>query len=405
MAQGNKLEAIVDEAERLLADGSPSSRSLVAAAVAKIGELPRLKEAQVEEWRHLVDLFARDPATVVRAVLAETVKRNDKVSAETAERLAHDVIDVARPILTHSDRLSDAVLIDVIAEGDPQKQVAIAGRSHVSEEVSRVIIADGAQAPVARLAANKGASLSDADLERILERFEDAWPVLVALAKRDRLPAAVAEKVVARVSSRLNANFRGTSPSAEPAAPAPELAPVDAITPAEPMVADEIPAPIEAVPAGRSAPGVAPAARPREAAAFRPADAARTAARQLHHQGKLSPLLALKALCTGDLAFFEMALSLRSGLPLQTVQSMLHDPRVRGFNSVNEKARIPGTFLPVIRAALSAIAETPFDGMPGDRDRFVESVIARILTQVDEIGAELLEFLAARFKPGDGTAH
>ena len=63
------------EAERLLADGSPSSRSLVAAAVAKIGELPRLKTTQVEEWRHLVDFCARDPATVVRAVLAETVKR------------------------------------------------------------------------------------------------------------------------------------------------------------------------------------------------------------------------------------------------------------------------------------------------------------------------------------------
>jgi hypothetical protein len=42
--------------------------------------------------------------------------------------------------------------------------------------------------------------------------------------------------------------------------------------------------------------------------------------------------------------------------------------------------------------------------MPGDRDRFVETVIARILTQVDEIGADLLEFLAARFQPASGTA-
>jgi uncharacterized protein (DUF2336 family) len=389
--QSNRLEALVDEAERLLADGSPSSRSLVAAAVAKIGELPRLKTTQVEEWRHLVDFFARDPATVVRAVLAETVKRNANVSAGTAERLAHDVIDVARPILAHSDLLSDTVLIDVIAGGDPQKQDAIAGRSHVSEDVSRVIIDGCAQAPVARLAANKGAVLSDADLERILERFEDAWPVLVALAKRDRLPASVAEKVIARVSNRLNANYRGANPSAEATVPSPSAPASDAT-------------PIEQVAAMTSAPVSPQATRAGEGAAFRPAEASRALARQWHQQGKLSPLLALKALCTGDLAFFETAVSLRSGLPLPTVQSMLHDPRVRGFNSVNEKARIPGTFLPVIRAALSAIAETPFDGMPGDRDRFVETVIARILTQVDEIGADLLEFLAARFQPASGTA-
>jgi uncharacterized protein (DUF2336 family) len=215
--------------------------------------------------------------------------------------------------------------------------------------------------------------------------------VLVALAKRDRLPASVAEKVIARVSNRLNANYRGANPSAEATVPSPSAPASDAT-------------PIEQVAAMTSAPVSPQATRAGEGAAFRPAEASRALARQWHQQGKLSPLLALKALCTGDLAFFETAVSLRSGLPLPTVQSMLHDPRVRGFNSVNEKARIPGTFLPVIRAALSAIAETPFDGMPGDRDRFVETVIARILTQVDEIGADLLEFLAARFQPANGTA-
>ena len=118
----------------------------------------------------------------------------------------------------------------------------------------------------------------------------------------------------------------------------------------------------------------------------------------------MKPLDALKALCTGDLAFFESALAARASMPLATGQSMLHDPRVGGFNSINEKARIPGTFLPVVRSAIAAIAETPFDGMPGDRARFVDIVIARILTQVDEIGADLLEFLTEQFEPGAEAA-
>jgi uncharacterized protein (DUF2336 family) len=408
------LSELVDEAQKLLADGSSSSRSLVAAAVAKMGELPRLDDAQRREWRRLVALFARDRATVVRAVLAETVKRNPELPPEAAERLARDVIDVARPILAHSEALSDDVLIDLVEEGDRDKQDAIVNRRQISEDVARVIIDECDQALVARLAANNGADLSDDDMERMLERFDNAWPVVTGLAKRNALPPSVAEKVITQVSGRLKANLRAQGvvapvpdPSSDDAPPPAVAAPVRAETesPAPRAVAPPpvAPRPRPAAPAPAPASAARPIARPiadaPRAFSYRLADASREAAQAMHKQGKLKPLVAVKELCTGDLAFFETALSLLAGLPLATVQSMLHDPRVRGFNSVNEKARMPGTFMPVIRAALAAIAETPLDGMPGDRGRFVEIVIARILTQMEEVGGELLEFLAENFAP------
>jgi uncharacterized protein (DUF2336 family) len=406
---GTTLGAVVEEAQKLLADGSTRSRSLVAAAIARLGDLPRMTPTQREEWRRLVEIFARDRDTVVRAVLAETVKRNPNIPAGAAEQMARDVIDVARPILAHCEALSDEVLIELVEEGDHDKQDAIVARQHISEGLARVIIDECEQSQVARLAANNGAELSEDDLERILERFDNAWPVVTGLAKRDSLPPAVAAKVVARVTSRLKAGIRvpEAAPRAVDAGPPP-----DAAGPMAAVAADAAPVAAPAAPAAmRASPGRAEAVRrPKPvrvgmaAESYCMVEEARTLARQMHQQGKLKPIDALKAVCTGDLAFFEAAIAARADMPLGTVQSMLHDPRVGGFTSVTEKARIPGTFLPLVRAALAAIAETPFDGMPGDRQRFVDTVIARVLTQVDEVGGEMLEFLVDQFAPASPAA-
>ena len=407
------LSGVVEEAEKLLTDGSSRSRSLVAAAVGKMGDLPGMTAVQRGEWHKLVGLFARDRETVVRAVLAETVKRNPNMPVDVAERMARDVVEVARPILTHCEVLTDDFLIDLVEEGNTDKQDAIIGRRRISEALSQVIIDECEQGQVARLAANNGAELSERNLERILERFENAWPVVTGLAKRKTLPPSVAEKVVAKVSTRLKANLRDRGElarlsSAEPGAAAapPQIAPAPAASvPVPPAPAGPAVAPPAPVPA--PAPAAAPVRIVRSgmaAGTYRLAESSRALARQMHQQGKLKPVDALKALCTGDLPFFESALAARANMPLATVQSMLHDARVNGFHSINEKAKIPGTFLPTIRAAITAIAETPFDGMPGDRQRYVDVVIARILTQVDEMGADMLEFLGEQFAPAQDAA-
>ena len=58
------------DVERLLSDGSPGSRSMVATAVARMGEVPALSTAQREAWEDVVRMFARDAEMVVRAALA-----------------------------------------------------------------------------------------------------------------------------------------------------------------------------------------------------------------------------------------------------------------------------------------------------------------------------------------------
>ena len=114
------------DVERLLADGSPGSRSVVASAVARMGEVRALSSSQREAWEHVVRVFARDAEMVVRAALAEEVKSSTSLPRDVAEMLARDAIDVARPILGFSEALSEELLVELAAEGGPERQEAIA---------------------------------------------------------------------------------------------------------------------------------------------------------------------------------------------------------------------------------------------------------------------------------------
>ena len=137
------------------------------------------------------------------------------------------------------------------------------------------------------------------------------------------------------------------------------------------------------------------------------AEASHDLALQLHRAGKLTPSIALRSLCMGDLAFFEATISLRAGLPLASAQTLVHDIHGRGLDAVIDRAQMPPSFLPAIRAAIVAIRETAYDGMPGDRVRFMKKVIARVLTQSAEMGADTLDYLMAKLVepvPAGGSA-
>jgi hypothetical protein len=95
----------------------------------------------------------------------------------------------------------------------------------------------------------------------------------------------------------------------------------------------------------------------------------------------------------GDQAFFEAALAMRSGLAADVVQAAISDPAGTGLSSACQKAGILANQLPVVRAALKAIADTPFEGDPSAH---MQRVISRVLTQVEDIGSETLDFLLAK---------
>ncbi|MFM8681556.1 MAG: DUF2336 domain-containing protein [Alphaproteobacteria bacterium] len=113
----------------------------------------------------------------------------------------------------------------------------------------------------------------------------------------------------------------------------------------------------------------------------------------MNQSGKLTPTAAIRSLCMGDQAFFEAAAHRDRGLGADAVQEAFADPAGTGLSSACQKAGIPLSQMPVVRAALKAIADTPFEGDPAAH---MQRVISRVLTQVEDIGAETLDFLLAK---------
>ncbi|RJF80502.1 DUF2336 domain-containing protein [Oleomonas cavernae] len=142
--------------EALLADPSPAHQARTAAKVAMAWRSGTLDGAARSAAEELFRAIAAKAVVAVRAALAEALKDEPSLPHEVALRLAHDVDAVALPMLEASVVLTDADLLDLVAEVTPAGISALAGRASVPAPLAEAIAGRGDEAAVARLVANPG---------------------------------------------------------------------------------------------------------------------------------------------------------------------------------------------------------------------------------------------------------
>jgi uncharacterized protein (DUF2336 family) len=350
------------DVERLLQDPSPETRAELAQKLATELDAPRLSDGERALAEGILRLMARDAALRVRQALAEGLKSSASLPRDVALTLARDVEAVALPILEASLVLTDADLVELVGAGSRAKQAAVAGRAEVSASVADALIDHGEEVAVAILVANEGARISDAGLERVVDRFGASPAVQEPLVRRPRLPVTVSERLVAIVSDRLREYLVSHH----------ELPP-------------------------KLASDLVLNSRERATATLFSGDSdegnLERLVEQLHRNGRLTPSLMLRALCMGDTAFFEAGMALLSRVPLSNARLLIHDAGTLGLKSIYDKAGLPPGLLPAVRVALSVASETGLDGERDDRERHRRRMIERILTQYEDMGSEDLDYL------------
>jgi uncharacterized protein (DUF2336 family) len=117
---------------------------------------------------------------------------------------------------------------------------------------------------------------------------------------------------------------------------------------------------------------------------------------QMYRSGRLTSTLVLRALCIGDLSFFEAAMAAMAAVPIENARLLIHDSGRRGFAAVYEKSSLPSHLFPIFRAAIDVIESTEFDGQPHDMERFRARVITRLLTQFEDFEQDDLEYLVTK---------
>tara|TARA_Y100000588_G_scaffold152793_1_gene166956 strand:+ start:880 stop:2067 length:1188 start_codon:yes stop_codon:yes gene_type:complete len=351
------------DVNRLTLDKSEQNRSSVAQ---KLGH--QIDSGLSDEERGIAEdilrSLAHDVAITVRQALAESLKSSPNLPKDVAQTLARDVEEVALPILQHTPTLSDEELIEVVASGSELKQTAIAQRPNLSATVSDVLVEQGTENAVAELMRNGTAQIDEKGFDRALTRFPDSNKVHGGILERDTtLPNKVTARLVSMVSDQLLDYLVKRQD-------VPEEVAVDVLL------------------------------RSRERATmhlFSDEDAARNdvleLVKNLDEGGHLNGSLLLRSLCMGDLEFYEAGLSHMSGLPLVNARLLIYDEGPLGLKTIYERSEIPLMLLPASRAALNVVRETLFDGAEGDIERRRRRVLERVLTQVDALNDDDMDYL------------
>lgn len=347
-----------EDVARLLADPSARGRAETAVKVAEAfgsGALaPRERQIAADIFRAMV----RDVEQRVRETLALHVKDLPALPRDVALALARDVAAVSAPVLEFSEVLTDQDLRQIIGARDPVKQIAIARRRTVSSSVADALVDAGTEDAVATLVANEGAEISEGAMHRAVDRFGESERVHGPMVRRGKLPLTVAERLVALISDKLRDH----------------LVTHHALSPA--TAADLV---FEA----------------RERATVSLLDDGAVGGdivqfvHHLKHNGRLTDSLILRAVCMGDIRFLEASLAELTGLPLHSAQLLVHDEGQLGFASLYDQSGLPKRLYPAFQVAVDMTQETDYDGGPNDRARFGQRMLARVLTQVVEIGAQM----------------
>jgi uncharacterized protein (DUF2336 family) len=291
--------------------------------------------------------------------------------------LARDVDSVSLPILQFSDVLTDEDLVEIVSSQSESKQTVIAKRTNVSSSVSTALVNSGSEKVVETLVGNTGADINEKSLQKVIDKFGAVEAMQEKLVHRNKLPITVSERLVTMVSEKMQQHILANH----------ELRP-------------EIAAGLIVQSRERATIGLSTSSDEGEIEKL---------VRQLHKYGRLTPSIILRAICMGDILFFEAGLAQLTGLPLVNVRMLIHDSGNLGFKSLYEKAGLPGPFFPAMRAAIDVSTETKLDGEANDRERHSRRMIERILTQYGDLGVTFenddLEYLLTKMNQLPPTLH
>jgi uncharacterized protein (DUF2336 family) len=353
-----------DDVKRLLSNPTGDVRAEIADKIASQHE--GLSDGERKLAEDIFRLMVRDAEVRVREALARQLKENPTVPHDLALALARDVEDVSLPMLQFSEVLTDEDLIEIVRSQSPEKQVAVAGRSHVSATLADALVDTGNEAAVATLVSNEGAELTENTLNRVVDRYGESEQVGLSLVERKVLPITVAERLMTKVSENLRQHLMAR----------PDLTPEAA---AAMMI------------------------QARELAVLGLSNSDSDVAQlvgHLYNVGRLTPSIILRAVCMGDMTFFEAAIAKLAKIKVENCRTLIHDAGKRGFEALFEKAGLPKAFYAAMRAAIDVSYEMEYDGRANDRERFSRRMIERILTQYGDLGVDFenddLEYLLSK---------
>jgi uncharacterized protein (DUF2336 family) len=341
------------DVKRLLDDPSAENRRSAIQGIAmgfNAGELSASERGIAED---IFRIMAKDAEVRVREALTLNLCRSSALPVDIAQALAKDNSDsVALPVIQFSEVLSEDDLIDIVRTQSSDRQVAVANRETVPVAVSDSLVESGNEEAVVALVSNKGADLDEAVMHKVVDKYGDVEAVQEPLVQRPRLPVAVSERLVARVSDKMK-DYLVTHHELPPDL-ASDLVMQSRERATLGLVSDSGHDVWELV-------------------------------QHLHDNNRLTPSIMLRALCLGDISFFEAAISVRSDTVMKNARQLLFDAGSRGMRAIYDKAGLPDTLYPAFRAAFDVTRQSLAERTDMEPDAMAKRTLERVLTHFEDL--------------------
>jgi uncharacterized protein (DUF2336 family) len=186
---GNR--SLIDDLNGAVASGSAGQRRRILERIADLfaaGSRGYSNE-QIALFDDVLQKLAAEIEVKARVKLANQLARIDCAPPKLIRSLAFDdEIEVAEPVLVHSQRLSDADLVENASTKSQEHLFAIAQRLKLSEPVTDVLVERGDQRVVHKVVTNKGARFSLAGYGKLTIRARRHRKLALALGQRSDLP-------------------------------------------------------------------------------------------------------------------------------------------------------------------------------------------------------------------------
>jgi uncharacterized protein (DUF2336 family) len=162
-----------------------------------------LSDRERELMRDILSRLTSDVEMAIRVASAERIAEDPQAPLDLILFLIDDQIEVARPIVLRSKRLTDQELLRFIAEADIARQTLCAARPNIGGPVTEALAQSNAEPVLVALVRNVTAHIAEHTFAVLVEKSKSIRRLQEPLLQRPDLPPVLATEMCEWVSDAL----------------------------------------------------------------------------------------------------------------------------------------------------------------------------------------------------------
>ena len=348
------VDGLLDELQSTLANGSVGRRIETLRRVTDLflsGAID-YSDQQIALFDDVFQCLINHIEVSARALLADRLATADHAPRGTVRALAFDdTIEVAGPVLSRSERLDEASLIEAARSKSQAHLLAISIRKVLSRAVTDVLVQRGNAEVVQGTVKNPGAEFSEKGYDRLVRRAADDEDLATCLGLRPTLPRHLYLKLLAKASATVRQRLEAANPK---------------------QAADVPTAVREAARRARTAP----------AAVTKQTEIAHALVKSLHEDGRLDQHLVTQFAEQGRFDETNAAIAALANVTVATAENMMLESRAEGIMILAKVAGLPWSAVKtVIRMhdELSGAEPTDLDACKATYERLRSSTAQQVI--------------------------